>query len=396
MDDLFKQGQEIIIDYLSVTFEFRSNDSDLELEVVDNTVEMVRGFLNVKEERIIEKEFGKGNYRYMYEMGDGVTLKLCGPLNERGMHTNSLEMKGEGCREFERNNDVSKWPELFMYLLGFLNGRCSRIDLTIDDYSGDIITFDYIKDKLDRGMYISEFRKSYTLHGNKEDGYSITFGARKANNKTSKQLCIYEKNKEQISKGKECSYSYWTRYEMRFMHEKAAKIAEAVFFSFDGEIRYPELQKIPKGDDGFKFLVSTLLYSMLDIKEENEYDESNKTKAKTDEAWLTFVGNVKKANLSSVIPKEPSFNRYNKYVHQTLGLYLLFTFITSDCNINQFNKHMLQELRDELIKIFENDKKINQINKFLIESGLNTISKKELNNIIDKLNDYLEMEDLPL
>ena len=163
MDDLIKQGQEIIIDYLSVTFEFRSNDSDLELEVVDNTVEMVRGFLNVTEERIIEKEFGKGNYRYMYEMGDGVTLKLCGPLNERGMHTNSLEMKGEGCREFERNNDVSKWPELFIYLLGFLNGRCSRIDLTIDDYSGDVITFNYIKDKLDRGMYVSDFRKSYSL-----------------------------------------------------------------------------------------------------------------------------------------------------------------------------------------------------------------------------------------
>ena len=394
MEEL-KTGQEIIIDYFTGTFEFISTDSTLELEIVDNTVEMIRDTLNVPKERVIEKEFGKGNYRYAYEIGDGVTLKLCGPINERGINTNSLEMKGEGCREFERNNSKIKWEDLLIHLCCFLRVRCTRIDLTIDDYSGDIITFDYLKDKLDRGKYTSGFKKPYTIHGNNTDGYSITFGSRKADNKTSKQLCIYEKNKEQISKGKECEYSYWTRYEMRFMHEKAAKVCEDVIFSFDGIMHYPEKKEIPKGEDGFKYLISSLLYSMLDIKEENTYDASNKNKAKTDPKWLTFVNNVEKAKLAKVKPKEISFNKFDKYIHQTLGIYIVFNFIKSGMNINQYSKFSIQEIKNELVKLSDNDKKINRINTYLMESGLPPITKQQLIDSISKLEEYLEYEDLP-
>ncbi len=394
MQDL-KEGQEIIIDYLTGTFEFISIDSELELETVENTVELIRSLLNVSKERVIEKEFGKGNYRYAYDIGDGVTLKLCGPINERGINTNSLEIKGEGCREFERNNSVEKWYDFLLHLWCFLRIRCSRIDLTIDDYSGDIISFNYLKDKLDRGMYTSAFKKPYTIHGNNTDGYSITFGSRKADNKTSKQLCIYEKNKEQISKGRECEYSYWTRYEMRFMHEKAARVYEDVVYSFDGIMNYPEKKTIPKGEDGFKYLISSLLYSMLDVKEENTYDSSNKTKAKTDPLWLKFVGNVEKAKLAKVKPKEISFNRFDKYIHQTLGLYIIFNFIKCGMNINQYSKISIQELKNELEKISDNDKKINRINTYLIESGLEPINKNELIDVISKLEEYLEYEDLP-
>lgn len=34
-------------------------------------------------------------------------------------------------------------------------------------------------------------------------------------------LCIYEKLKEQQSKGIECKQKYWTRYEMRFTQSRA-------------------------------------------------------------------------------------------------------------------------------------------------------------------------------
>ena len=50
MQDL-KEGQEIIIDYLTGTFEFISIDSELELETVENTVELIRSLLNVPKER---------------------------------------------------------------------------------------------------------------------------------------------------------------------------------------------------------------------------------------------------------------------------------------------------------------------------------------------------------
>ena len=80
-------------------------------------------------------------------------------------------MKGEGCREFERNNGVDAWKE-FLFTLDCCcnNFRCSRLDLTIDNYEYKGVTFDWVKSKLERGMYTSGFKKPYTLHGNDTDG----------------------------------------------------------------------------------------------------------------------------------------------------------------------------------------------------------------------------------
>lgn len=120
-------------------------------------------------------------------------------------------MNGDGCREFERNNPNKSWYNLLIVLRVQNEGRASRIDVTIDDYDGDIVIFNFIKDKLEREMYTSSFKKNYSILGNKYDGQSITFGRRQANSKSSQQLVIYEKNKEQISKGHECNQEYWTR-----------------------------------------------------------------------------------------------------------------------------------------------------------------------------------------
>lgn len=87
---IIKTGKEIIIDYLTITFEFNMFDYDKELEIVDELVETIRNLLNVNTEKVMEKDFGKGNYRYLYDIGDGVTLKMCGPINDRGIRTCSL------------------------------------------------------------------------------------------------------------------------------------------------------------------------------------------------------------------------------------------------------------------------------------------------------------------
>ena len=79
-----KTGKEIIIDYLTGSHEFLCNDNEEELQAVEDTVEFFRQLLNVPKERVVPMEFGKGNYRYGYQIGDGVTYKLCGPLNDRG------------------------------------------------------------------------------------------------------------------------------------------------------------------------------------------------------------------------------------------------------------------------------------------------------------------------
>ncbi len=390
-----KIGKEIIIDYLTGSNEFICNDDEIELQVVEDITEAFRSMLNVPNERVIPMEFGKGNYRYAYQLGDGVTLKLCGPINERGVHTNCLEMKGEGCREFERNNGIDAWED-FLFTLGCgCEFRCSRIDLTIDDYEGKGVTFDWVKSKLDRGMYTSGFKKPYTIHGNDVDGYSITFGKRKADNKLSKQLCIYEKNKEQLSKGKECNQEYWTRYEMRFMHEKAHHVFNDLLHAYAGKIRYPEEKKIPKGIEGFKIFVSSLLYSLLDIKEDNDYDASNKNKAKTDPLWLEFVGDVEKAKIGTPQPKEPSWNKFNKYIQQTKGIYDICNFFKSGTNLQQYFKLCAQELSNHIGEIADNKIKINKVNKYLSDLNNNSISKDVLLEQKELIDEFLFDEEVP-
>lgn len=390
-----KTGKELIIDYLTTTFEFNPFDDEKELEVVAETVEGIRKLLNIPSEKVYEKQFWKGNYRYAYEMGDGAILKLCGPINERGIRTCSLELKGEGCREFERNNGEDKWFSFLVTLVAMYEARASRVDITIDDYDGDIISFSYLLDKLEREMYTSSFKKSYSISGNKYDGFSITFGRRMANSKTSQQLCIYEKNKEQNARGKECYQPYWTRYEMRFMHEKAAHVLEDIIYAFEGKIRYPEEERIASGTEGFKILASRLLYGMLDIKEDSTYDKSNIHKAKTDPKWLEFVQSVEKVKIPGPKHRKLTFTRYAKYFHQSSSVYFLILYMIAQGNIYQFNKEILKELHLAVNHIIESKTELKKLNTYLTEKGMTTLEENNLKEILARIEALLSDEQVP-
>ena len=391
-----KHGKEVKIDYLTVTFEFRSNDSDMELEDVEEYVNMFAEVLSFPKERITEKFYGKGNYRYVFDFGESIQLKLCGPLNEMGIHTNSLELKGEGCREFERLNGVDAWPEFLLFLYAQLDGSFTRIDIPTDDFDGTKVNFEYLKDKIDRGMYTSAFKKEPVIHGSKESGYSLTFGQRKANSKISQQLCIYEKDKEQRAKGNTCDSEYWTRYEMRFMHQKAQRVVEAILdVYFQGVIKGPTKREVPKNDEGFLILVSSLLYGMLDIKEDTDYDETNLSKAPTDPKWKEFVESVEKAKIPSPGVKEPSWNRFSKYVNQTLPLYSVTLLVKAGYNLEQYQKLLLQELNNNLDVIIDDTKKLNKVNVYASEIGLNQTDIDLLKKSKEQLEDKLLDEELP-
>ena len=368
----------------------------MELEVVDEYVNVIQEILNFPKERIIEREFNKGNYRYFYDFGDSISLKLCGPMNKLGIPTNSLEMKGEGCREFERVNGKDKWYEFLLVMLGQLNGICTRIDLPIDDFEGNEIAFEYLKDKLDRKMYTSSFKKEYTIHGNNVDGFSLTFGQRKKDNSTTKQLCIYEKKKEQESKGNVVLEDYWVRYEMRFMHERAHIVATAIIDVYmDGVINFPTKRTVPKSDEGFVILVSSLLYGMLDIKVESSYDSSNIGKADTDPKWKAFVGDVEKAVVPAPTAKEASWNRFYKYVNQTNPIFNVCLFIKAGKNLEQYNKFQLQMLREALEIVKGDKKKLNRVNIYLPEMGKKTIDLADIEQICKKLDYKILEEELP-
>lgn len=386
-----KSGTEIKIDYFSGTFEFRNLSDDDELKDVEGTVEAIANLLNVPKEEILEADYGKGNYRYLFHLGDGIELRICGPINKMGHRTCSLQMKGSGCRYFERNNPDKDWEELLISFSTFFEMNATRIDIAIDDYDGDIIPFSWLWKKIENRSFTSTFNSPPTFIKNERDGSSITFGSRKS----TQMLVIYEKDKEQRSKGYEHNQPYWTRIEMRFQHEKADLVYDDVIYAFMGEIRFPEEKKIPKGEEGFKQLSSAILYRMLDIKEDSDYDDRNKSKVPTDPNWLKFLGYVEKAKFAPLTKVEPKWLRHELYIKENIPTYLLVKYLLANKNPQQFGKDMLKLLCASIEDFVDKKNKLKKANIFLKELNINLLDDNTLYDIEDELETYLLDEELP-
>lgn len=386
-----KSGTEIKIDYFSGTFEFRNYLDDQELQDVEDTVHAMANLLNVPKEEILEADYGKGNYRYLFHLGDGIDLKICGPINKIGNRTCSLQMKGSGCRYFERNNPDKDWEELLLSFHTYFDMKATRIDIAIDDFDGDVIPFNWLWQKIEKRSYTSTFNSPPTFIKNERDGSSITFGSRKS----TQMLVIYEKDKEQSAKGYEHNQSYWTRIEMRFQHEKADLVFTDIIYAFMGKIRYPEEKIIPEGEEGFKIFSKSTLYNMLDIKEDNEYDDRNKSKVPTDTNWLRFLGNVEKAKFSPLTKAEPKWLRHEMYIKENIPTYLLVRYLAANKNPQQFGKDMLKLLYYSLEDFIDKKNKLKKTNTFLKECGIDLLDDDAIYEIETELKKYLLDEELP-
>ncbi|WP_264229473.1 replication initiation factor domain-containing protein [Acholeplasma laidlawii] len=223
---------------------------------------MISEFLGFSEDEVSKDEFAQNRFQYQYKIGEDITLRLGGPRLNSGYKSCSLELKGEGCRSYENRNQVKTWNDLYEFLLVRLNSNVTRLDIAIDDYDGKHLNIHEIKDKLDMNLYTTSFRiKEYTLYSSVK-GITLQFGSPTSTH----MLVIYEKLKEQQSKGVYVPQKYWTRFEMRFYQDKA----------------YNVIMNILKNQDSFRNYTLGLLYEMLDIKEKNNYNSESIHKAKTD------------------------------------------------------------------------------------------------------------------
>ena len=376
-------------DYLSYTFEYHSFDTELELEANNNIISCFKELLKLSNEEIIPEKYGKGRFEYMYHLAPGIDLKLKGPINKEGYHICQLEIKGEGCREIERRG--ISWYEFLSKMFCWFNAKCTRNDLAIDDKEGNIIKFDEVKEKLDNHQFTTTFKnKEYEIHGGVKKGYSLQFGSRES----TQMLVVYEKNKEQLAKGIDCPYEYWTRFEMRFFHEKADRVIMDILNAYDGKINYPEKREVEKGEAGFNAYVTGLLYQLLDIKEKNNYSLENQYKAKTDSRWTEFLDNVSKVAISKIEPPKPKWPRYEKYILQTLPMYLLVKYLKNK-NYYQLAKENFKSLSDGLDSIIDNNAKISQLNAYLKDNNLELVDKPKLLKLKNEINERYIEEELP-
>ena len=110
---------------------------------------------------------------------------------------------------------------------------------------------------------------------------------------------------------------------------------------------------------------------------------------------MEFVGNVEKVKIGTPLPKEPSWNKFNKYVGQTIGIYDICNFIKSGTNLNQYFKLCAQRLSEQINLISDNKIKINKINSYLSDSNNEAISKELLLEQKEKIDEFLFNEEVP-
>lgn len=368
---------EVKFDYLSATFPLFVQGDDSERKVQEDVLIMVAKFLNVENYEMHRDDYTTNRFKYQYTLADNIILRLAGAVNNSGYKTCQLEMKGQGCREFEKRNKDKKWSDLF-YFITELNGVFKRIDIAIDDFSGEAITNEYLYNKVLNKFYTSTFISKPTPMGTLENGLTIQFGS----NNSPVQLSIYDKKRQLLKSKQIIEEDYWVRYEIRFRRDKAQAIAEKLLVEYDDEENYT----------GFNLLQLTQeqLYRVLDIKEDNNYSVEDQKKVDTDSSWLEFLNNVEKGTLKSRDKVYADYEKHYEYAAPKGMFILLIKYLILKKDKNLFITEVFREMykHSELKK-----EKFYKLNKYLIELGQPVLTDDELEQLqIEFFNEVQERE----
>lgn len=242
MEDI-KKDVQIHIDYLAFTFPLKS-EIDVKFAFEEIKEELANIFYMTSFNYGPLNDWGQDNYRHQLSLGQNIVVRFGGEMTmmkeviDREMSLKSaekvescmVELKGQACREIEvlsgGNVDyinIIKW----FFAQG---GKCTRIDLAIDDCGGDIITLDEVIKIVGKGLYTSSFRSTPELicgavDGIDDKGSSLYFGKSQGKRKNNLELCIYDKKCERKFNNDSFSGEYWTRYELRFRADGAENLS---------------------------------------------------------------------------------------------------------------------------------------------------------------------------
>ena len=369
---------EIKIDYFSATFPLDVDAKESVLFKVHEMVKLIATYLNVQNFEVAKCKYAQNNYNYQFNLGEHIILRLDGPMNDCYQKTCHLEMKGEGCRDFESRNPDKTWAN-FILFMAELNCRFKRIDIAIDDFKGDQVTMGWLTEKiLQKKFYTSVFRTSPTPHGTLESGYSIQFGS----NESPVELVIYDKKMERIHRKKSCDKTYWVRYEMRFRNNVADKVALSLIKAHESEDEF-KLQK-------FAF---EQLYRVLDIKQDNNEDQRHMSRVSTDQRWKAFLQNVEKGTLpktEDLIPK--TFETFLKAAETYISTWLLVKYLDVCKDPYLFEMEIYKFMRDGLRF---SKQRFQRLNMYLDQRHLKTLDDATYAALHEEFKGIINDRELP-
>lgn len=305
------QGLECIIDWL----EFTIHELD-----EDETIKQVLK-LNPADFMLLPK----GRYGYRGQKASGHISVLYNGTEEMGVH---VILSGKGCREYEAYSTLLELMDrIILY-----DGKCTRIDMAMDDKTGTLIPFDKIKESIRKGNVVSRWKTSTEhikrkLQDGEIIGHTINVGSRKSK----MFLRIYDKAMEQ---GLDIP---WYRMEMEIRDDRAQTLQDILLFE-------NQIGRVYSGiiSNYIRFLEPT--------------NDSNRSRWPTAPWWDNLIQAIDKISLTRR-PEERTVEDVRNWVKQQVGPSLALLVMADDGALDDIIQTIIvgkTRLREKHLRLLNN------------------------------------------
>lgn len=308
------QGLECIFDWL----EFTVHNMDEEKVILQVLELKLADFIILP----------KGRYGYKSQMTSGHISVLYNGTDEMGVH---VILSGKGCREYEANCTLLELMDRIM----LYDGKCTRIDMAMDDKTGSLIPFDKIKEAVHKGYVCSRWKTSTEyikrkLQDGEIIGQTINIGSRKSK----MFMRIYDKAMEQ---GLSIP---WFRIEMEIRDERAETLQDILLF-----------------ENNIGQVYSKIINNYIRFVEPGS--DSNRGRWPTAPWWDNLIQEIDKISLTRK-PEDRTVEDVRSWVKQQVGPSLAVLVIADDGALDDIIKTIMEgktRLKEKHMKILSNRKK---------------------------------------
>lgn len=333
-----------------------------------NVYKLFKDVFDIDRENVLESAGGLFGYNTTYAY-KSIKIMSCSYRNDMGYH---IYIPGSGCRDIEDLN--LDYAEIFQKLL-VLGCKFTRVDISIDDYSGKYLDLNLIQSCIQNNEVLSKFRNSTefiktNLSDSSNEGYTIWFGSRASNI----QIVFYDKLKERQSQNFIVSNNIksWVRLECRFR----SKFAQDIVTRFSCSTL-----------SLFKKYYKGIIFNYIRFVHKS-YTETNKSRWVIQKWWLDFLDHVEKIQFQS-INVESSISRSRDWlIHSVSHTNLKVLLSEYDLSADDYSCKLIYEMLKTGSK-FITDRDIQLINESRYKSGLDLITRESFEAFIRETKDII-------
>jgi phage replication initiation protein len=308
------QGLECIFDWMEFTIH-ELNEQEVVLQV-----------LKMKPADFII--LPKGRYGYKKQMASGHISVLFSGTEDMGVH---VILSGRGCREYETGGTILELLDRIM----LHDGKCTRIDMAMDDRTGSIIPFEKIKEAIRLGYISSRWKTSMEyikrkLADGEIIGHTVNIGSRKSK----MYMRIYDKAMEQ---GLDTP---WFRIEMEIREERAEKLQDILLF-----------------EDNIGQVYAKIINNYIRFLEPS--GDTNRGRWPTAPWWENLIQEVKKLKLTRK-PEDRTVEDVRSWVKQQVGPSLAVLVLADDGAFDDIINTIMvgkTRLKEKHMRILSNKRK---------------------------------------